>query len=138
MLDVFEGDAFSVIRLTQAINDITYAPGRLGQMEGMFEVSNVDTTKVAVERKGDLLVIVPPTVRGGPGVTISAEPGRELRTLDVPHFEINDSIVAESIQNVRAFGTEAVLQTIASKVAARLSIHVNSFAATEDMPAWAR
>ena len=131
MLNIFEGDAFSVVRLTQALNDMKYAPSRLAEL-GIFEVESVDTTIISVEKKGDLLVIVPPSQRGGPGVGIGAEPGRDLRALIVPHFEVNDAVMADSIQNVRAFGTESQLETMISKIAARLGIAVNSFAATEE------
>lgn len=131
MLNLFEGDAFSVVRLTQAINEMKYAPSRLQEL-GIFEVGNVDVTTVVVEKKGDLLVIVPPTQRGAPGVTIGAVPQRDLRSLMVPHFEVNDAVMAEAVQGVRAFGTEGQLETLISKVAQRLAIHVNSFAATEE------
>lgn len=131
MLDIFNGDAFSVVRLTRALNDITYVPGRLGEL-GIFGVDNVDTTIISVETKGDLLVVVPPTERGAPGSTVGAEPGRKLRPFSIPHFEINDFVAADSVQNVRAFGSETSLETVASKIASRLAMHVNSFAATEE------
>jgi hypothetical protein len=131
MLNLFEGDAFSVVRLTQAINDLKYAPSRLAEL-GIFEVESVDTTKVAIERQADQLVIVPPTLRGAPGATIGAAPPRDLRTLEVPHFEVNDSFVAESVQNVRDFGEEAALVAVTKKIAQQMAVAVNSFAATEE------
>lgn len=131
MLDIFNGDAFSVARMTKALNDITYIPGRLGEL-GLFTVDNVDTTIISIETKGDLLVIVPPSQRGAPGSTVGAEPGRKLRAFNIPHFEINDFITADSIQNVRAFGSESALETLSAKIMSRLAIHVNSMAATEE------
>ncbi len=131
MLNLFEGDAFSVIRLTQAINDIKYAPSRLAKL-GLFEVESVDVTTIVVEKQGDLLVIVPPSQRGAPGTTIGQDPRRDMRSLIVPHFEVNDSVMAESVQGVRAFGSETQMETVIQKVAQRLAIHVNSFAATEE------
>lgn len=130
MLDIFNNDAFSVTRLTDAINNISFVPGRIGQM-GLFEVESVDTTTISVERKGDILVLVPPTPRGGPGTTIDKEK-RDLRSLIIPHFEINDAIYAEEVQNVRAFGQERALETVMMKVAQRQRTHVNSFIATEE------
>ncbi|MEY4953494.1 MAG: hypothetical protein RL299_1918 [Pseudomonadota bacterium] len=131
MLNLFESDGFSVVRLTQALNEIKYAPSRLQEL-GIFEVDNVDVTTIVVEKQGDLLVIVPPTERGAPGNTIGPSPKRDMRPLIVPHFEVNDSVMAEAVQGVRAFGTEGQLETLISKIASRLSIHVNSFAATEE------
>lgn len=130
MLDIFNNDAFSVTNLTDAINDITFVPGRIGQM-GLFDAESVDTTTIAIEKKGDLLVLVPPTPRGGPGTTIDKEK-RDLRPLIIPHFEINDAVYAEEVQNVRAFGQERALMTVMQKIAQRQRTHVNSFVATEE------
>lgn len=130
MLDIFNNDAFSVTNLTDAINELKFKPGRIGEM-GLFSTENVDTTTIAVEKKGDILVIVPPTPRGGPGTTIAKEK-RDLRSLFVPHFEINDAIYAEEVQNVRAFGQQRALMTVMQKVGQRQVTHVNSMAVTEE------
>lgn len=130
MLNIFDNDAFSVFRLTQAINNIEYRPGRIEQM-GLFETDRVDTTIVAVERQGDMLKIVAPTPRGGPGRTV--EKGkRDLVPLIVPHFEINDAINADEVQGVRAFGTESALETVINRVAQRQRQHAQSMALTEE------
>lgn len=100
MLDIFNNEAFSVTSLTDAINELKFKPGRIGEM-GLFSVSGVDTTTIAIEKKGEILTLVPPTPRGGPGVTL-AKGKRELRKLDVPHFEVNDAVMAEEVQGVRA------------------------------------
>lgn len=130
MLDIFNSNAFSVVRLTQAINDIPYVPSRIAEL-GLFEVDSVDVTTISVEKKGESLVIVPPTPRGGPGNTLSKDK-RDLRPLMIPHFEIEDAVYAEEVQGVRAFGSETNLETVIGKVAQRLRTHVNSYAATEE------
>lgn len=130
MLDIFNGNAFSVARLTQVINEMKFVPGRISEL-GLFETDSTDTTTVAVEKKGDILALVAPTPRGGPGITLDKEK-RDLRSLIVPHFEINDAIYAEEVQNVRALGQEQALETVVQKVAQRQQAHVRSFAATEE------
>lgn len=130
MLDIFNNNAFSTTRLTQAINELTYAPGRVGEL-GLFDEESVDVTTIAVEKKGDILVLVPPTPRGGPGITLDKEK-RDLRPLIIPHFEINDAIYAEEVQGVRAFGQERALETVVGKVSNRLVTHVRSHAVTEE------
>lgn len=130
MLDIFNDDAFSVTNLTDAINEISFVPGRIGEL-GLFFTEPVDTTTIAVEKKGDILVLVPPTPRGGPGTTVDKEK-RDLRSLIIPHFEINDAIYAEEVQNVRAFGQQRALETVMQKVGQRSAMHVNSFSATEE------
>lgn len=130
MLDIFNDNAFSVTNLTDAINEISFVPGRIGEL-GLFQTTSVDTTTIAVEKKGDILILVPPTPRGAPGTTVDKEK-RDLRPLIIPHFEINDAIYAEEVQGVRAFGQERALMTVMQKIAQRQQMHVNSFAATEE------
>ena len=130
MLDIFNNDAFSVTSLTDAVNEISFKPGRIGEM-GLFSTTSVDTLSIAIERKGDILTIVPPTPRGAPGTTIGKEK-RDLLMLPVPHFEVNDAVMADEVQGVRAFGTEQQLETVISKVVQRQATHVASFAVTEE------
>ena len=130
MLDIFNNDAFSVTSLTDAINELKYKPGRIGEM-GLFAGSGVDTTTIAIEKKGDILTIVPPTPRGAPGTTIAKEK-RDMRSLIIPHFEINDAVYAEEVQGVRAFGTDRQLETVMMKVGQRQQTHVINFAVTEE------
>lgn len=131
MLDIFNDAAFSTTSLTDAINELKYKPGRIGAM-GLFEEVSVDTTSIAIEKKGDILLIVPPTPRGGPGVTLDKEK-RDLRSLIVPHFEINDAIYAEEVQNIRQFGKTKALETVISKVTQRQTTHTTSHSVTEEV-----
>lgn len=130
MLDIFNNDAFSVARLTTVIEDMPHIPSRLRSL-GLFAVDRVDTTTIMVEKKGGVLMLVPPTPRGGPGNTMT-DSKAELRPLPIPHFEINGAVYAEEVQNVRAFGTENGLVTVAAKVGQRLRDHGNSHDATEE------
>jgi hypothetical protein len=52
--------------------------------------------------------------------------------LKVPHFEINDSVMADEVQGVRAFGSESALQSLQMKVVERLKIAADSMAVTEE------
>lgn len=130
MLDVFNSNAFSVVSLTDAVNKIPFVPGRLGQM-GIFNETGVTTTTVAIEQKDGELVLVPPTPRGGPGTTIDKNK-RSLLDIRIPHFEINDAVMAEEVQGIRAFGEESIVETVMGKVAQRGQTHSQSHAATEE------
>lgn len=130
MLDIFKDDAFGIVALTDAINNLKFVPGRLGQL-GIFTPSGVATTSIAIESKDGQLVLVPPSARGAPGSTLD-KTKRTLRSLTVPHFEINDAVMAEEVQGVRAFGSETETETVMGKVAERQTEHVNSFAATQE------
>lgn len=128
MLDIFNDDAFSVTSLTDAINAIKFVPGRIGEL-GIFQESGVTTTTVAIEERDGVLSLISPTARGGPGTTLDKSL-RTARPFVVPHFEINDAVMAEEVQNVRAWGSETELETVQAKVADRLSTHSQSMEAT--------
>lgn len=130
ILDVFGSDAFSVRSLTDAINKLKYVPGLIGNL-GLFSSSGVPTTTIAIEEKDGVLTLVSPTPRGGNGITMD-KTLRVLRPFIIPHFEINDAIMAEEVQGIRAFGQETVTETVMEKVAERLMYHQQSHAYTEE------
>jgi hypothetical protein len=130
MLDIFTDDAFGVVALTSAVNKLKYVPGRLGQL-GIFGEEGVATTTVAIEEIDGVLSLIEPTPRGGPGKTLD-KAKRSLRSVSVPHFEINDGVMAEEVQGVRAFGQESVVETIQGKVMKRGQVHSQSHEATHE------
>lgn len=121
-LDVFNGDAFNAISLTDSINAVPYVPGRAGQVVA-WEEEGITTTSIMIEENGGVLQILNPTPRGGPGNT-SMDPNRKVRSLLVPHYEHNDVLLADSVQNVRAFGKANVLETVMGRVQRKLDEHV--------------
>jgi len=119
MLDVFKGDAFSITSLTDAINKLKFVPGRLSA-SGLFINSAISTTTVSIEEKDGVLKLVAPSPRGAPGETMD-KAKRTMRSLVVPHFEINDAVYAEEVQNVRPFGDESGLETVQMKIMERMA-----------------
>ncbi|MBN8262506.1 MAG: major capsid protein [Xanthomonadales bacterium] len=117
-LDVFNGDAFSTLSLTDAINKVPFVPGRAGQVAG-WEEESVPTTQIMIEEIGGELKLVDPTPRGGPGQPGAGEK-RNARSLVVPHYQVDDFIMADSVQNVRAFGQTSTLEVLQERVNARL------------------
>lgn len=109
-LDIFNSDAFSMTSLTDAINKRPYKPGRLGQL-GLFSAKGITTTTLYVEEKAGTLSLVQTSARGGPGGTVGAHL-RTARAFRVPHLQQNGSVVADEVQNIRAFGEESVTQTV--------------------------
>ena len=130
MLDVFNSSAFTVTSLTDSINKLKFVPGRIGAM-GLFTPSSIATTSVAIEEKSGILSLISPTPRGAPGQTLD-KAKRTIRNVSIPHFEINDAIMAEEVQGVRAWGSETEVETVMAKVAERGMIHSQSLAATEE------
>ncbi len=130
MLDVFNHDAFSVISLTNAIRDLKYKPSRIMEL-GLFTPVPVTTTNIAIERIGDMLQLVKPSPRGGPGETRDM-PKAKLRSFQVPHFQRDWSVVADEVQGVRDFGSENRLKTVQGVVAGKMMAHMSDFALTEE------
>jgi hypothetical protein len=120
--DVFNGDAFTVLSLTDAINAVPFIPGRAGQVIDWQE-EGVTTTSIMIEEDGGELKLVNPTPRGGVGQTF-ATTKRNARSLVIPHYQVDDFIAADSVQNVRAFGQTSQLEVLQDRVNARLRTHV--------------
>ena len=130
MLDIFKNDAFTVVSLTDAINEVQYRPNRIEQL-GLFEVTPVSTTSVAIERIGDALKLVPPAPRGGKGDN-KANEKRKMKSLTVPHFLREWSVLADEVQNVRAFGSESELETVQSIVLAKIADNMGDLMVTDE------
>jgi hypothetical protein len=125
MLDIFRNDAFGVVPLSLAINNLKFVPGYFGK-QGVFSERPVWATAVVIEERNFVLTLVPPSARGGPGTAVT-KPARTMRMLRVPHFEINDSIMAEEVQGVRPFGQETGTEAVMTKVAERMQMAGQSF-----------
>jgi len=119
VLDVFTPDAFGVKAMTDAILKIPFIPGRAGQVAGWQE-SGIATTSIMLEEKDGVLTFVNPTKRGSPGSSV-AKQKRTARTLNVPHYQIDDGINADEVQGIRAFGEESMTQTVMALVNQRLA-----------------
>jgi hypothetical protein len=130
MLDIFRSDAFSIVALTDTINKMIFVPGYLGR-RGLFQATSVNVTSVAIEEQNGVIRLVPPTPRGGPGVTID-KPKRALRLLSIPHFEVNDAVMAEEVQGIRPFGQETGEDAVMQKVGERMQTAGQSFEATQE------
>lgn len=112
--NVFDQEPFNVYELTDVINKIPYKPARIGQM-GLFESKGVATTSVLIEEKDRVLSLIPTIARGTPPIVATPEK-RTMRRLTVPCLSDSDSIKADAIQNIRAFGSQTELQGVQAVV----------------------
>lgn len=113
-LDIFNNDAFSVQSLTRAINDTPYQPMLIGEM-GLFSEEGITTTMLSIEREGTTLSLVPASQRGSPGKPVTKDK-RNMVPISTVHLKQSGAVVADEVQNVRAFGTEDELKTVESLV----------------------
>lgn len=113
-LDVFNGDAFSLISLSAAVNKLPFLPSTLGSMN-LFVPKGIRTTTALFEEHNGKLSLIQSKARGSQG-DIRTQEGRTARNIPVPHVPLFQTIMADDIQNVRAFGSESELEALASVV----------------------
>ena len=130
MLDIFRSDAFGVVPLSLAINNLKFVPGFVSG-RGLYVEAGIVATTVVIEERNFVLTLVPPTPRGAPGITV-AKPRRAMRALAVPHFEINDAIMAEEVQGVRPFGQETGTEAVMVQVGTRMQMAGQSLEYTQE------
>jgi hypothetical protein len=106
-----------MVALTDAINQMPFVPGRIGQL-GLFREQGVSTTSVMIEEREGNLTLVETTSRGAPAVQHVANK-RKARSLSVPHIALEDTILADEVQNVRAFGSDNMLEGVQNVVNSR-------------------
>lgn len=115
--DIFNDNAFSVSQLTQTIVDIPRVPTMLGDM-GLFREYGISTPTMMIERRGSSLSLVPAAPRGGLGQTMSGD-DRKLIPVATVHLPQRDTIMADIVYGVRAFGSETEVQSMQAVVTAR-------------------
>ena len=118
-LDIFNNDAFSVSQLTQTIVDVPRVPTQLGD-EGIFNEYGISTTTMMIERQGSGLKLVPTAPRGGVRNTVGRD-SRKLIPIAASHLPQGDAILADEVQNVRAFGKETEVESVQRLVARQLA-----------------
>lgn len=122
--DIFADDAFSMTSLTAGINNIDHVPGRAGDLAFLGVAEGVATTKVTLESLDQQLSLIPTSLRGAPA-PYEKRDKRKAIELAIPQIKLEDTIVADSIQNVRDFasgslvGAEEVINRQLQKMALR-------------------
>lgn len=126
--DIWDGDGFTIQSLTAAINKEPYRPGQISA-SGLFDEDGVTTTRISIEERNGKLSLVEPTPRGGPGET-TGDGDRNLVPFDIDHYERDDAVLADEVQNVRAFGTEDQLELLEDRVANKGKRHARDLTMT--------
>src|SRR5215467_10761928 len=110
MLDIFANPSFSVISLSLALLQRRYIPGLIGRL-GLFTPRPLATTMTAVETRGHRLALVPEIPRGSPPPP-DVHDARALTAFTIPQFALRSTVMADSVQNVRAFGSDSQLEGV--------------------------
>jgi len=117
-MDIFEGDAFSIIELTRALETIPYKPATLSG-SGLFADRGVRARTVVIESREGTLSLIPFSERGSAYEQQIPE-RREVRAFVCRQFKKQDVIWASEIQGIRTFGSESETQQVQAEVARRL------------------
>lgn len=112
MLNPFETDAFNMVSLTKAINILPNQYGRLNQIN-LMPGKGVNTRSIVVEEKNGILNLLSTEPVGSPG-QMNKIGKRKVRTFVIPHIPLDDVILPDEYQGVRAFGSENAMDGLAS------------------------
>ncbi len=113
-VDIWNGDGFTMGSLTAAVNSEPHRPGQISAT-GIFEEDGVSTTRVSIELRDGKLSLVEPSERGGPGETVDDEKRRKI-PFEVPHYQRDDSVKADEVQDIVRFGSSTELETLQDRV----------------------
>lgn len=129
MLDPFAtNDAFNLISLSKAINLLPNNYGRLREMN-LFPGKGVRTRTIIVEEKNGILNLLQTLPVGSPG-HMNKTGKRTVRQLTIPHIPLDDVIMPEEYQGVRAFGSENEMDAVSRVVNDHLQNMRNKHAIT--------
>lgn len=109
LTDIFNDDAFSLVKLTETINNIDYVPGRAGELAFNGVGQGVNTLTVAIDSKAETLSLIQTSPRGGPAPKNDREKGN-VRSILIPQVKLEDTIQASEVIGVRQLGSSDQLQ----------------------------
>jgi len=118
-MGIFDSDIFTMSSLTASINEVTYVPSQIGEA-GLFEAEGISTTSLVIEKDGDTLGLVESKPRGAPGTVVGADK-RTGVSFQAAHLPTVATVLADEVQNVRAFGSEDGEQAVQTVVNRRLA-----------------
>ena len=119
LIDVFRQDPFTAISLTLAVERNPYRPDGIGVLN-LFEPSPQYTKVVLVENRNGQLVVIPTSPRGAPPTERVTE-RRNAKAFQIPRLAHGDTLMADEIDSIRAFGEESELVVAQDEIARRLS-----------------
>jgi hypothetical protein len=118
-LDIFKSNAFSMVSITEALNNVPFQPGFLTGLN-IFTPKPVRTIGVSVEEKNGTLSLIQTSPRGAP-LTEADREKRKIRDFRTVRIAKHDSLRADELQNIRAFGSETELAQVVDEVNSRMN-----------------
>lgn len=128
MTNPFSGTGYDLSAMTAAVNKL---PNLYNRTAAIFTPEGITTTTLLVEQKDGTLNIIASRPRGAAPDKNKADK-RTLRSFVIPHIPIEDVLLPEDYQNVRAFGSENELETSANIMANKLQRMKNAIDQTRE------
>ena len=129
--NIFTGDAFGAVTLTDEINTFPAVPGLIGGMD-LFHDSGVHTTMIQIQEHDEQISLVQTQPRCVPGENNKPNP-RRARSFIIPHIPKEDFIQSCELEGVLAGRSDALtLKTAKSEVSDRMRVMSASLDATEE------
>lgn len=125
-MGIFDSDIFTLNSLTAAINEVEYVPSQIGGL-GLFDAEGISTTGLVIEKDGDKLGLVESKPRGAPGTVVGGDK-RTAVSFQTAHLPTTATVLADEVQNVRAFGTddsEQAVQTVVNRRLAKMARRID-------------
>jgi len=116
MTNPFTGTGYDMVSMTAAINKL---PNLYNRLMPIFAPGSIATTSLTVEQMNGTLNIVRSRPRGAPADKVIADK-RALRVFSVPHIPVEDVLLPDDYQNVRAFGSDNAMETQATIMARKI------------------
>lgn len=128
ILNPWENNAFSMASLTAAINILPNNYGKVGAMN-LMPTTGVRTRTIMVEEKNGVLNLITSKPPGSAG---SQNKGgkRVVRSFVVPHLPLDDTLLPDEYEGVRAFGSENELAPYVQIMNGKLQSMKNKHAIT--------
>lgn len=117
-MDVFGSDAFGMASLSSAIMLAPHKPRLLGSL-GIFNTRPVRVPVAFVEKKKGKLSLLQ-TANRGTVANVRSKNLRDAIPFNIPHVPQYQTVEADDIYGVRAFGSETELQAMSSHIADQL------------------
>jgi major capsid protein E len=117
-MDAFRADAFSAVSLTSAVDKLGFVPQYLGSIPGLFVPAPVRTTAVWIEERSNGPALIQTSPRSAPPDQKAGEQ-RTARAFNTKALGKGSRIMADELQNIRAFGSETEMKTLQTELARR-------------------
>jgi len=118
-MDVFKADAFTMMEMSSAVDNMDFNPQMLGALN-LFTPKPVRSKRIFVDQRDDTLSLIPFSERGS-APDQNQRYSRKAINFEIPRIATQDTVWAHEVSGLREFGTESELMTVQREVADRLS-----------------